>query len=292
MPNYNLHVSLDGVAWVHQEPAYDTLQEATIAALDYDDHFLFLEPIQDAVFETAPEADRDSEPIQSRSTLRATTVQYAVKALVWLAGASLWIADRTIQLMLLLQQNSRRFAPTERRAWPRGLKQQLMRRQHSRCAYCGNRFSAQYFDIDHMMPAAIGGSNEASNLQVLCGPCNRRKGDQTDQEFRRRYASLVPQRRLTPPRRPVPQRAFDAVTRSSQASTSVQWRRRHRYLTPRERITIGSGVCGVAVIVLAAWGLTDLGLQDGWAVYPAIVAGLTVGVGLWVRARVTGMMSE
>ena len=74
---------------MHQEPAYVTLQEATIAALDYDEHFLFLEPIQDAALETVPEADRDSDLTLSRSTLRATTVQYAVKALVWLVGASL-----------------------------------------------------------------------------------------------------------------------------------------------------------------------------------------------------------
>ena len=292
MPNYTLHVSLDGIEWVQQEPTHDTLNEATIAALDYDEHFLFLEPMQDAVLETGPEAELDSVPPEGRSTWRAATYQYAFRALTLLVGASLWIADSTIQLMLLLQQNSRRFAPTERRAWPRGLKQQLMRRQNSRCAYCGNRFSVQYFDIDHMVPAAIGGSNDASNLQVLCGPCNRRKGDQTDQEFRRRYARLVPQRRLTPPRRPVPQREFDAVTRSTGASAQVQWRRRNRYLTPKERITIGSGVCGFAVIVLVAWGLTDVGLQDGWAMYPAIVVGLAVGVGLWVRARVTGMMSE
>lgn len=292
MPNYSLHVSLDGVEWVQQDTAFDSLSEAAIAALDYDEHFLFLEPIQDAGLEGAPEAGSDVVPTDGRSTLGASTLHYTVRALVWLVGVSLWLADRTIQVMLLLQQNSRRFAPTERRAWPKGLKGQLMRRQNSRCAYCGNRFSAQYFDIDHMMPAAIGGPNDASNLQVLCGPCNRRKGDQTDQEFRRRYASLVPQRKLTPPRRPVPQRAFDAVTRSSEASTSVQWRRRNRYLTPRERIGIGSGVCSFAVIVLVAWGLTDLGLQDGWAMYSAIVLGLTVGIGLWVRARATGMFSE
>lgn len=292
MPSYSLHVSLDGVEWVQQDPAFDSLNEAAIAALDYDDHFLFLEPIQDAGLEGAPEADSEVAPTDGRSTLGATTLHYAVRALVWLVGVSLWLADRTIQVMLLLQQNSRRFAPTQRVPWRKGLKQQLMRRQNSRCAYCGNRFSAQYFDIDHMIPAAIGGPNDASNLQVLCGPCNRRKGDQTDQEFRRRYASLVPQRKLTPPRRPVPQRAFDAVTRSSRASASAQWRRRNRYLTPRERISIGSGVCGFAVIVLVAWGLTDLGLQDGWAMYPAIVLGLTVGIGLWVRARVSGVMSD
>ena len=199
MPNYDLHVSLDGVEWVRQEATYDTLYEATSAALDYDEHFLFLEPIQDAGLATGPETETDIEPTESRSTWRATTFQFAVKALVWLVGASLWLADWTIQLILLLQKNSRRFAPTERIAWPKGLKQQLMRRQNSRCAYCGNRFVAQYFEIDHMMPVAIGGPNDASNLQVLCGPCNRRKGDQTDQEFRRRYGPPCPRKETDTP---------------------------------------------------------------------------------------------
>ena len=292
MPNYNLHVSLDGVVWVRQESSYDTLYEATSAALDYDEHFLFLEPIQDAGLATGAEAETDLEFGASRTTWRTKTLRFAIKALVLLVGLSLWLADRTIQLMLLLQQNSRRFAPTERRPWPKGLKSRLMRRQNSRCAYCGNRFAAQYFEIDHMTPVAMGGPNDDGNLQVLCGPCNRRKGDQTDGEFRRRYASLVPQRTLTAPRRPVPQRAFDAVTRNSQAAGSAQWRRRNRYLSPKERITIGSVVSGMAVLVLAVWGLTELGLRDGWAMYPAIVVGLAVGVGLWARARLTGMMSE
>ncbi|MGA3352888.1 MAG: recombinase family protein [Acidimicrobiales bacterium] len=29
---------------------------------------------------------------------------------------------------------------------------------------------------DNVIPVALGGSNNAENLQILCGPCNRRKG--------------------------------------------------------------------------------------------------------------------
>ena len=118
--------------------------------------------------------------------------------------ASLWTADRLIDLMLVVQVGQRRYPPTKRIAWPKGLKEQLMRRQRNLCVYCGHRYAPHFFEIDHMNPVAFGGSNQASNLQVLCRPCNGRKGDQTDGEFRRRYAGLVPTGRLRAPSRPWP----------------------------------------------------------------------------------------
>ena len=38
---------------------------------------------------------------------------------------------------------------------------------------CGAQFDLQY---DHVIPVALGGATTAANLQVLCAPCNRRKG--------------------------------------------------------------------------------------------------------------------
>ena len=165
-----------------------------------------------------------------------------------------------------------------------------MRRQRSLCAYCGRRYSSHYLDIDHMDPVAYGGSNDLSNLQVLCGPCNRRKGDQTDREFRRRYAGLVPGRRLTPPSRPVAQRQFDAVTRRTGASMALRQRRRLRYLTAREKIATGSLVCGFVAFAAAYLGLEGLGVEGNFASIPAVILGIGVGAGLWLRARTTGAL--
>ena len=215
---------------------------------------------------------------------------YLSKAWTGTSVTSFWVADRLIDLMLVLQARGRRLAPTERRPWPKGLKQRLMRHQRSKCAYCGHRFSAHYFEIDHMDPATYGGSNDESNLQVLCGPCNRRKGDQTDQEFRRRYASLVPQRRLTPPARPVSQSKFAEVTRGSQASEGLQRRRRSRYFSAQERISLGCMASGAITVVLTLWGLIELGLTGNWALFPALALGLIVGFGLLLRARVSGAL--
>ena len=90
----------------------------------------------------------------------------------WIVLVSLWTADLLIQVMLIIRANERRVRPMERISWPKGLKRQLMRRQDNTCVYCGYRRAPPSFDIDHMTPAVRGGSNDNSNLQVICRPCN------------------------------------------------------------------------------------------------------------------------
>lgn len=46
-------------------------------------------------------------------------------------------------------------------------------RQRNLCAACGDECK---LTKDHVVPLSMGGSNDASNLQGLCGPCNSRKG--------------------------------------------------------------------------------------------------------------------
>lgn len=41
---------------------------------------------------------------------------------------------------------------------------------------CRNCASAEDLEVDHIKPVAKGGRDDEANLQVLCGPCNRRKG--------------------------------------------------------------------------------------------------------------------
>lgn len=52
------------------------------------------------------------------------------------------------------------------------VKQFVWVRDQGRCRNCGATSELQY---DHVIPVAMGGSSEAENLQILCGPCNRRK---------------------------------------------------------------------------------------------------------------------
>ncbi len=59
-----------------------------------------------------------------------------------------------------------------RRAIPDDVKVYVMRRDAGSCRACGSTRELQF---DHIIPLAMGGSNEAENLQILCGPCNRSK---------------------------------------------------------------------------------------------------------------------
>lgn len=50
----------------------------------------------------------------------------------------------------------------------------LFAAQKARCAECRTSIKKRY-DIDHIMPLALGGDNSPRNIQLLCSPCNRRK---------------------------------------------------------------------------------------------------------------------
>ena len=45
------------------------------------------------------------------------------------------------------------------------------------CAACSTHFSTQHLEVDHIIAVAKGGTHHLSNLQLLCGHCNRVKGD-------------------------------------------------------------------------------------------------------------------
>ena len=210
----------------------------------------------------------------------------------WIVLVSLWTADLLIRVMLIIRSNERRIRPTERRTWPQGLKQQLMRRQDNTCVYCGYRRTPPSFDIDHMTPTVRGGSNDKSNLQVICRPCNQRKGLQTDQEFRRRYRRLVPLGPLTPPRRRISQREFREETRRTGQVESVQQFRRTRFISKRSKVSSGCLILGITVAAIVILSLDSAGVEGNLLLIPSLVLGGAAGIGVWLRAYTIGAMIE
>ena len=90
----------------------------------------------------------------------------------------------------------------------------MFKEQNGRCMYCGKKEKeATYFDIDHKTPMARDGSDGMSNLQLLCRPCNTRKGAMSDGEFRKQY-KLTPARQAKgPPTKVIPQSYFEKISK-------------------------------------------------------------------------------
>jgi site-specific DNA-methyltransferase (adenine-specific) len=57
------------------------------------------------------------------------------------------------------------------------VKERLYKEQNGLCNGCGTAFNIQNLEIDHIIPKAKGGGDYYENYQLLCGSCNRVKGD-------------------------------------------------------------------------------------------------------------------
>jgi site-specific DNA-methyltransferase (adenine-specific) len=56
-------------------------------------------------------------------------------------------------------------------------KKRLYKKQNGKCNACGIDFEIRNFEIDHIIPKVKGGGDYYENYQLLCGHCNRTKGD-------------------------------------------------------------------------------------------------------------------
>ena len=63
---------------------------------------------------------------------------------------------------------------------------ELYGKQRGDCPGCTRHFQSEDMTFDHRHPQAKGGGHELDNLQLLCGPCNSIKGDDTMEDLKRR----------------------------------------------------------------------------------------------------------
>ena len=63
---------------------------------------------------------------------------------------------------------------SRRGAIPDDVKMLVWTRDQGKCRHCGSPVELQF---DHIIPVAKGGASTPENLQILCGPCNRKKSD-------------------------------------------------------------------------------------------------------------------
>ncbi len=59
----------------------------------------------------------------------------------------------------------------------KSVKERLFKEQTGKCNACGLDFELRNLEIDHIIPKSKGGGDYFENYQLLCGSCNRIKGD-------------------------------------------------------------------------------------------------------------------
>ena len=67
-------------------------------------------------------------------------------------------------------------------------KEFLYERQKRKCNGCKRSLPMDVLHVDHIKAFSKGGSDKPSNLQLLCGPCNGKKGNGTQAQFEKKLA--------------------------------------------------------------------------------------------------------
>jgi hypothetical protein len=65
---------------------------------------------------------------------------------------------------------------SRRKYIPAQIQRKIWSRDQGRCRHCD---STRFLEIDHIIPLALGGSDEPDNLRILCRPCNQRAAIET-----------------------------------------------------------------------------------------------------------------
>lgn len=74
------------------------------------------------------------------------------------------------------------------------IKSKLFKEQDGKCFYCGEEFSIEQLDIEHLMPRSLTNDNSLRNKVLICRMCNIKKAGRLpfqEQEFSEFIYSLL-----------------------------------------------------------------------------------------------------
>lgn len=100
------------------------------------------------------------------------------------------LIDGILDVAAVLEVAARRF-PRERTGprvpIPSHVRLLVLKRDHFRCDWCGSGAPGQLFHLDHIVPWSAGGSDDSTNLRILCPGCNENRSNyRTDATYSRR----------------------------------------------------------------------------------------------------------
>lgn len=90
----------------------------------------------------------------------------------WLVGLSM-VTGALLLRLAVRGRPARQRVRRRRRVWSDEERRFILERDGWACVACGSQAE---LEIDHVIPFSRGGACSVENAQVLCGPCNRRKG--------------------------------------------------------------------------------------------------------------------
>lgn len=127
-------------------------------------------------------ADRDTLRAQERARYAANPEKFRAKNRAYLHANK--------ELMAVYARRRRAAKAAADGSHTRGEIAALFSRQRGRCANCRASLRLGYH-ADHILPLALGGSDRIRNIQLMCPPCNLRKGAKHPVEFSRREGRLL-----------------------------------------------------------------------------------------------------
>ena len=78
-----------------------------------------------------------------------------------------------------------------RRPIPLGVRFRVLARSGFTCSYCGASAADVMLEIDHVLPVALGGTNDEANLVASCEVCNLGKGATSIVSVRRTFLACL-----------------------------------------------------------------------------------------------------
>lgn len=101
---------------------------------------------------------------------------------------------------------------------------EVLRRDGFTCRYCGGKAPDVELTVDHVIPQALGGSNDPSNLVAACSKCNGGKGSTSPDEITVQQVDEMAERYSAAMQRAIEiERLQREPERTEEINAAVEW---------------------------------------------------------------------